>query len=96
MWGEVRERLERRHPWVGEAASPLYLLDRQLRLVPLGGQGEIDLEGIGAAAVDGPAAAAATWRPHPFADEPGARLVATGLRGRRRAPSYGAPRATSL
>ncbi|MCP4655566.1 MAG: hypothetical protein GY856_09130, partial [bacterium] len=85
VWGEIRERLGSFLPEVGEIAPPLLLLDRKLRLVPRGGEGEIYLEGTGAVEVDGPAAAAATWRPHPFADEPGARLVATGLRGRRRA-----------
>ena len=70
---------------MAEAPPPLYLLDRRLRLVPLGGEGEIYLEGIGAVEVDGPAAVAATWRPHPFAGEPGGRLLTTGLRGRWRA-----------
>ncbi|MCP4657830.1 MAG: hypothetical protein GY856_20675, partial [bacterium] len=76
VWDELRKRM-------AEAAPPLYLLDRKLRLVPVGGQGEIYLEGIGVAEGD-PAAVAAAWRPHPFAAEPGGRLRATGLRGRWR------------
>ncbi|MCP4659761.1 MAG: AMP-binding protein, partial [bacterium] len=79
LGSEIRKRLE--------AASRVYLLDRKLRLVPLAGVGEIYLEGIEPASVEfpGAAAAAAAWRPHPLSREPGSCLLATGLRGRRRA-----------
>ncbi|MCP4662492.1 MAG: amino acid adenylation domain-containing protein [bacterium] len=72
---------------VPEAASRVHVLDRELRPVPTCGVGEICLEGIVPAPADGAraAAAAALWRPHPFASEPGQCLLATGLRGRRRA-----------
>ncbi len=84
VWVRLRERLGSLLPGLVESAPPLFLLDRKLRLVPRGGEGEIYLEGAVAVEVDGPAAAAATLRPHPFAEEPGKRLVATGVRGRRR------------
>ncbi|MCP4657146.1 MAG: hypothetical protein GY856_17190, partial [bacterium] len=82
VWDELRKRLD--GIFSEEAVPRLYLLDRKLRPVPGGGQGEIYLEGLGPAGGDDPAAAAATWRPHPFAEQPGVRLMATGLRGRRR------------
>ncbi|MCP4661244.1 MAG: AMP-binding protein, partial [bacterium] len=90
VWTEVREPVGRALPGglqeVPGVAPQLYLLDRKFRPVPLGGQGEIYLGGIepATAEVDGPAVAA-TWRPHPFTGEPGRRLAAIGLQGRRRA-----------
>jgi len=89
-WAKVRERLGSALPGglreIPGVAPQLVLLDHKLRAVPLGGQGEIYLGGIDPAAAAGDAAAvAATWRPHPFSEEPGRRLAATGLEGRRSA-----------
>ncbi|MCP4589544.1 MAG: hypothetical protein GY842_02245, partial [bacterium] len=80
---KLRERLGGTLP--AAFAPRLWLLDPKLRLVPRSGVGDIYLEGVDPAEVGGPEVAAADWRPHPFADEPGAKLLATGLRGRWRA-----------
>ncbi|MCP4659060.1 MAG: amino acid adenylation domain-containing protein, partial [bacterium] len=82
LWNELRERLAKTPPggWKRgtEVAPRIYLLDRKRRLVPLGGEGEIYLEGIGPLAAE-------LRSPHPFNEEPGSWLFATGVRGRWRA-----------
>jgi amino acid adenylation domain-containing protein len=57
-----------------------YLLDPQLRPVPIGVAGEIYIGGAGLAReyLHSPALTAEKFVPHPFAAEPGARLYATG------------------
>ncbi len=62
------------------------LLDRRLRLVPDGNEGDVYVGGI--ALADGyigrPALTSAAFVPHPFSATPGARLYRTGDRARRR------------
>ncbi|GCF08365.1 non-ribosomal peptide synthetase [Dictyobacter arantiisoli] len=76
-------------PPIGAAISncETYILDEQLQLVPIGVAGELYLGGV--------ALARGYWRsadltaerfiPHPFSQEPGARLYRTGDRARTRA-----------
>jgi amino acid adenylation domain-containing protein len=63
--------------------AAMYLLDQQLAPVPPGGRGEIYLGGSGVAGgyLNQPALTAARFVPDPFADDPGARMYATGDEG---------------
>ena len=58
----------------------LYVLDRELRLVPAGVGGELCVGGVGVGRgyLNDPARTAAVFVPDPFAAEPGARLYRTG------------------
>jgi amino acid adenylation domain-containing protein len=62
------------------ANTQVYLLDRHLQPVPIGVPGEIYLGGHGLARgyLHRPELTAEQFMPHPFSDEPGARLYKTG------------------
>lgn len=62
------------------AGREVFLLDRNRRLAPIGVPGEIHLGGPGLAVdyLARPALTAESFVPHPFTDEPGQRLYATG------------------
>jgi len=64
----------------------IYLLDDRLAPVPVGVLGEVWLAGRGVARGyhDRPRLTAASFRPDPFSDEPGARMYRTGDLGRWR------------
>ena len=64
----------------------VYLLDERLAPVPVGVVGEVFLAGRGVARGyhDRPRPTAASFRPDPFSDEPGARMYRTGDLGRWR------------
>jgi amino acid adenylation domain-containing protein len=63
-----------------------YLLDGHQELVPLGLPGELYLggEGLARCYLDRPGLTAKRFTPHPFSDEPGARLFRTGDKARWR------------
>jgi amino acid adenylation domain-containing protein len=65
--------------------TQVYLLDRALRPVPHGFVGELYIGGDGLARgyLDRPELTAEKFLPHPFSDEPGARLYQTGDLARR-------------
>jgi amino acid adenylation domain-containing protein len=58
----------------------VYLLDEHLRQVPMGEPGELYIGGVGLAKgyLNRPELTAERFIPHPFSDEPGARLYKTG------------------
>ena len=58
----------------------VHLLDQNMRPVPIGVPGELHIGGNGLALgyLNRPAATAQAFLPHPFSDEPGARLYRTG------------------
>jgi amino acid adenylation domain-containing protein len=58
----------------------VYLLDSHMHPVPIGVPGEIYIGGVGLARgyLNQPALTAEKFLPHPFSDEPGARLYKTG------------------
>ena len=66
--------------------TQVYLLDERLAPVPVGVVGEVYLAGRGVARGyhDRPRLTAASFRPDPFSDEPGARMYRTGDLGRWR------------
>jgi amino acid adenylation domain-containing protein len=62
------------------ANTQVYVLDRHCQPVPIGIPGELYVGGTGLARgyLNRPALTAATFLPHPFGSEPGARLYKTG------------------
>ncbi|HEX8161805.1 MAG TPA: amino acid adenylation domain-containing protein, partial [Pyrinomonadaceae bacterium] len=66
------------------ANTEVYVLDGRLRPVPAGVAGELYVGGRGVARgyLNQPAETARRFVPHPFSDEPGARLYRTGDRAR--------------
>jgi amino acid adenylation domain-containing protein len=68
------------------AGTAVYLLDSELRPVPLGAVGELFLGGAGIARgyLGQPGLTAERFLPDPWSGEPGARLYRTGDLGRRR------------
>jgi amino acid adenylation domain-containing protein len=78
-------RMEDAPPRLPTIGGPLlnvavHLLDHQLRPVPIGSLGELFIAGAGLARgyLGRPALTAERYVPHPFAEEPGARLYKTG------------------
>jgi len=69
------------------ANMALYVLDAFMQRVPVGVPGELYIGGVGLARgyLSNPELTAGSFVPHPFADEPGARLYKTGDQGRYRA-----------
>ncbi len=68
----------------------VYLLDERLQLVPIGVPGEIYVGGAGLARgyLNRPALTAERFIPHPFSNEPGARLYKTGDLARYRSDGH--------
>ena len=66
--------------------TQVYILDDHMQQVPIGVVGELYTGGAGLAAayLNDPALTAEKFVPHPFANEPGARLYRTGDRARYR------------
>lgn len=62
--------------------AEVYILDEHLRQVPIGTPGELHIGGVGLAKgyINRPDLTAEKFIPHPFRDEPGARLYKTGDR----------------
>jgi myxalamid-type nonribosomal peptide synthetase MxaA len=62
------------------ANKQLFILDRNLQLVPIGVPGELHIAGVGLARgyLNHPAKTAETFIPNPFSHEPGSRLYKTG------------------
>jgi amino acid adenylation domain-containing protein len=73
-------------PPIGQpiANAQAYLLDAQLQPVPIGVTGDLYLGGVALARgyLDRPALTAERFLPHPWSDQPGARLYKTGDMGR--------------
>jgi amino acid adenylation domain-containing protein len=73
---------DNQRPSIGRAIANIqvYVLDRQLQLVPIGVPGELHIGGVGLARgyLNHPELTAQKFIPHPFSDEPGARLYKTG------------------
>jgi amino acid adenylation domain-containing protein len=87
--GVLTYRVEAHERWSRTATLPLgsplahvqiYLLDQHLQPVPLGVQGELYIGGAHLARgyFNQPALTAERFIPHPFSDDPGARLYKTG------------------
>ncbi|MDQ3959313.1 MAG: amino acid adenylation domain-containing protein, partial [Pseudomonadota bacterium] len=68
----------------------LYVLDAEMRPVPIGVPGQLYIGGIGVGRgyLRDPARTAEAFVPNPFIQEPGARLYQTGDRGRWRAEGH--------
>jgi len=81
-------RGERRMPSIGRpiAGGRAVVVDRWLRLAPVGVPGELCLAGTGLARgyLGRPAETAAAWVPDPFSGLPGGRMYCTGDLARRR------------
>jgi amino acid adenylation domain-containing protein len=62
------------------ANTQVYILDRYLQPVPIGMRGELHIGGLGLARgyLNSPELTAEKFIPHPFSEEPGARLYKTG------------------
>lgn len=87
VWAAVAECSEgRRNPPIGRPipGAQIYLLDPRLQPVPVGMPGELFIggEGIARGYLGRPDLTADKFIPHPFANQPGARLYRTGDRGR--------------
>jgi surfactin family lipopeptide synthetase A len=83
IWTTIAECTDgRQRPPIGRpiANTQVYLLDSYLRPVPLGVPGELCIGGVGLALGyrNRPDLTAERFMPHPFSDEPGARLYKTG------------------
>ncbi|MCP4687683.1 MAG: amino acid adenylation domain-containing protein [Desulfobacterales bacterium] len=74
-------------PVIGRPISntAVYILDEMGAPCPIGARGEIHIAGAGLARgyLNRPGLTAEKFIPHPFSDEPGARLYKTGDQGRR-------------
>jgi amino acid adenylation domain-containing protein len=83
-WGDCQP--DRRRPRIGRPLPNLrvYVLDRDLALVPVGVPGEICIggSGVGWGYLGRPGLTAQRFRPDPFDPRPGARLYRTGDRAR--------------
>jgi amino acid adenylation domain-containing protein/non-ribosomal peptide synthase protein (TIGR01720 family) len=70
------------HPTIGRPVSnaQLYVLDRQMELLPVGVPGELHIggAGVGRGYLDRTQLTAESFVPNPFSAEPGARLYKTG------------------
>ncbi len=62
------------------ANTQIYILDERLQQVPIGAPGELHIGGVGLAKgyLNRPELTAEKFIPHPFSNEPGARLYKTG------------------
>jgi amino acid adenylation domain-containing protein len=73
-------------PTIGRAmeGTDIYILDSQLRVVPVGVLGEIYIGGVGVARgyLNRPELTAEKFIPHPFSQQPGARVYRTGDKAR--------------
>lgn len=80
--GEKIDRDEEGPPSIGRPilGKQAYIVDRSLRLLPMGARGELVLGGMGLARgyLERPDLTAERFRPNPFRGEPGARLYRTG------------------
>lgn len=71
-------------PTVGRPAAMMeaYVLDERMQPVPVGEEGEVYLSGqLAQGYLNDPDMTARRFLPHPFSDEPGARVFKTGDRG---------------